>query len=169
MPADRPPAIATAAAVQEDDRAFIPARIALQRAKNSLTLAKDKASGKKPEKPKPVSFALEVAPIVSSRCLGCHGQNNPRANLRLDTFAFWRRGGRNGPIIAPGNPRGSLLVGRLATNNPQARMPQGEDALPADEINIIAMWITQGARFDGHSETATLDEVSSNLALKNID
>jgi mono/diheme cytochrome c family protein len=162
-------AIATAAAVKEDDRAFAPAKIAIQRAKSSLSLAKDKASGKKPEKPKPVSFALEVAPIVSSRCLGCHGQNNPRANLRLDTFAFWRRGGRSGPIIAPGNPRGSLLIGKLTTNNQQARMPQGEEALPADEINTIAMWISQGARFDGQNETQTLDEVSSSVALKNFD
>jgi hypothetical protein len=48
-------------------------------------------------------------------------------------------------------------------------MPQGEDALPADEINAIALWITQGARFDGHSETATLDEVSSNVALRNFE
>ncbi|QDT53436.1 Planctomycete cytochrome C [Caulifigura coniformis] len=162
-------AIATAAAVKEDDRVFNPARIAIQKAKNTLSLARDKASGKKPEKPKPVSFALEVAPIVSARCLGCHGQNNPRANLRLDTFASWRRGGRSGPILAPGNPRGSLLIGRITTNNEQARMPQGEEALPADEINIIALWITQGARFDGHSETATLDEVSSNVALRNFD
>lgn len=162
-------AIATAAAVKEDDRAFNPARIALQKAKNTLSLAKDKASGKKPEKPKPVSFALEVAPIVSARCLGCHGQNNPRANLRLDTFAYWRRGGRRGPILAPGNPRGSLLLGRIMAPNEQARMPQGEDPLPADEINTIALWITQGARFDGHSETATLDEVSSNVALRNFD
>ncbi len=162
-------AIATSAAVKEDDRAFTPARVAIQKAKSTLSVAKDKASGKKPEKPKPVSFALEVAPIVSARCLGCHGQNNPRANLRLDTFAFWRRGGRSGPILAPGNPRGSLLVGRLSATNPQQRMPQGGDALPADEINTIAMWITQGARFDGHSETATLDEVSSNVALRNFE
>ncbi len=61
------------------------------------------------------------------------------------------------------------MVARLTTTNQQARMPQGEDALPADEINTIALWITQGARFDGHSETATLDEVSSNVALRNFD
>ncbi len=54
-------AIATAAAVKEDDKAFTPARVALQKAKTNLQLAKDKASGKKPEKPKPVSFALDVA------------------------------------------------------------------------------------------------------------
>jgi hypothetical protein len=161
-------AIATAAAVKEDDKAFGPAKIAIQKAKSSLSLAKDKASGKKPEKPKPVSFALEVAPIVSSRCLGCHGANNPRAGLRLDTFANWRRGGRNGSIIAPGNPGGSLMIGRITTKNEQARMPQGADALPADEINTIAMWINQGARFDGQNESQTLDEVSSTVALRNF-
>ena len=160
--------IATAAAVKEDDKAFNASRIAIQKAKSTLSLAKDKPSGKKPEKPKPVSFALEVAPIVSARCLGCHGQNNPRANLRLDTFAFWRRGGRSGPVVAPGNPRGSLIVARITAPNEQARMPQGEDALPPDEINTIALWISQGARFDGHSDTATLDEVSSNVALRNF-
>jgi dsDNA-binding SOS-regulon protein len=164
-------AIANAASVKEDDRAFSTARIAIQKAKQSLSLAKekDKPAPKKGERPKPVSFALEVAPIVSARCLGCHGPNNPRANLRLDAFAFWRRGGRSGPIINPGNPRGSLLFARLTTPNEQARMPQGEEALPADELNTIGLWITQGARFDGHSETATLDEVSSNVALRSFE
>src|SRR4051812_48782012 len=35
--------IATAAAVKEDDKAFGPARIAIQKAKNTLSLGKDKS------------------------------------------------------------------------------------------------------------------------------
>src|SRR5262245_42025294 len=60
---DKLKAIATEAGVKEDDRAFTSVNTAITKARKTLDLARDKASGKKPEQKKAVSFAKDVAPI----------------------------------------------------------------------------------------------------------
>lgn len=95
-----------------------------------------------------VVFEKEVAPILAARCLNCHGERNPRANLRMDTFGGIVQGGANGPIVVPGKPRDSLLVLRLNATD-DARMPKGGDPLTADEIKKITAWVAGGAKFTG--------------------
>ncbi|MBX3444768.1 MAG: c-type cytochrome [Planctomyces sp.] len=161
------------AQVRPDDRAFANAWAAIGRARRVLDTAREKQAPR--DKPMPrgnrrgdeeaVSFVADVAPIITQNCLGCHGENNPRANLRLDTFAGWRRGGRSGVIVVPGNANVSVLARRIAAPNPDQRMPQGQDALSEENIQKIASWINQGARFDGGNENASLADVTAQAAL----
>lgn len=104
----------------------------------------------------PVSFEMEVAPIIKDRCLRCHGANNPRANLRMDTYANMGRGGQSGALLIPRNPNRSLMIAKLMTEEANLRMPQNGQRLPDQEINIIGRWIAQGARFDGTDMTAEI-------------
>ena len=106
----------------------------------------------------PVSFEREVASIFKAKCLRCHGQNNPRANLRLNTFANMGRGGANGALLVPGNPQRSLLMARLMTEDAAARMPKSATKLSDDEINVIGRWVAQGARFDGKDRNAEIGQ-----------
>lgn len=106
----------------------------------------------------PVSFEQEVAPIIKDKCLRCHGENQPRAGLRLDTYANMGKGGQNGPLLIPRNPNRSLIMARIITDNAQARMPKGGARLSDDEINIIGRWIAGGALFDGSDMTAMIGE-----------
>jgi len=161
-------AIATSAAVKEDDKAFNSARTAIAKARKTLDVAKAKADGRKPDSKKAISFVKDVAPIISDNCLGCHGENNPRANLRLDTFAYMAQGGRNGPIAVAGAAANSLIMGRLMTMEAEARMPKGKDPLDENEIETIAVWINQGARFDGDNETTALPDLTAAAALKSF-
>lgn len=101
-------------------------------------------------------FMQQVAPIIQAKCVSCHGEQNPRNGLRLDTFAGWRRGGRGGALITPGNASRSLIVARLTTTDTRQRMPQGGEALPTAELEAITGWINAGAKFDGADENATL-------------
>lgn len=159
--------IAESAAVKEEDKAFTGAHTAIAKARKVLDAAKAKAEGRKPEPTnKAVSFVKDVAPIISDNCLGCHGANNPRANLRLDTFAYWRQGGRNGAIAIPGAADQSLILGRLMTTDAALRMPKDEDPLDPKELQTIAAWINQGARFDGDNEQMTLGDLTAAAALK---
>jgi len=125
----------------ERDRSLTALKSALQRAKGAI----------------PVSFEQEVAPIVKDKCLRCHGENQPRANLRLDTYANMGRGGRSGPLLLPRNPQRSLIIARLTADAPQ-RMPQGGAKLSDDEIGIIGRWIAGGAAFDGEDVTAPIGD-----------
>lgn len=102
------------------------------------------------------SFVDHVAPIISGKCVSCHGATNPGNGLQLDTFAGWRKGGRGGAVLAPANAGRSLLLARLTTSDQNARMPRNGEALSADEIAAITKWINAGAKFDGGSEAASL-------------
>ncbi|MEQ9407076.1 MAG: c-type cytochrome domain-containing protein [Fuerstiella sp.] len=131
-----------AIAEDERDRSYTSLMSALQRAKASI----------------PISFEEQVAPIVREKCLGCHGENRPRAGLRLDTYANMGRGGQNGPLLIPRNPRASLIMARLTTPNEQARMPKNGERLSDEELNIIGKWIAEGAGFDGSDMTAMIGD-----------
>ena len=95
-----------------------------------------------------VSFAKQVAPILASRCLKCHG-TRASGRLRLDTFAGLQRGGANGAIVVTGKANASLLMRRLTAPAANQRMPRGGQPLSAAQLTTIATWINQGAAFDG--------------------
>ncbi|MEQ8851583.1 c-type cytochrome domain-containing protein [Gimesia sp.] len=117
----------------------------------------EKAMGTGGNKPgaanKGVSFEEQIAPILNEKCVSCHGEQRGSANLRLDTFANMRKGGRNGLLLVPQNPNASLIVRKLITPDDNQRMPKNQPALDRDQIQLIARWIAEGARFDGTKET----------------
>ncbi|GAB5441206.1 MAG: hypothetical protein Fues2KO_15550 [Fuerstiella sp.] len=126
----------------ERDRTFRSLKSALDRARNAI----------------PVSFESDVAPIIRENCLNCHGANNPRGNLRLDTYANMGRGGQSGPLLLPRIPQRSHIMARITTDNDQARMPKGGDRLSDEQISIIGRWIAGGAEFDGEDMTQPIGQ-----------
>ncbi|MFQ5731222.1 MAG: c-type cytochrome domain-containing protein [Planctomycetaceae bacterium] len=95
-----------------------------------------------------VSFEKQVAPILKANCAKCHGANNPKGGLRLDS------GGAVRAIVTAGNAKTSKLIQRLVTRGKQ-RMPKDGKPLKPAEIATIALWINQGARVAGSSTTGT--------------
>lgn len=95
-----------------------------------------------------VSFAGGIAPVLAEQCLGCHGSNQPRANLNMSRFDGLLRGGDRGPPALPGKPQDSLLVNKLR-GTAGARMPLNRPALPDEVIKKFETWIEEGATFDG--------------------
>ncbi|WP_437202847.1 c-type cytochrome domain-containing protein [Planctomicrobium sp. SH664] len=154
--------IVAAAGIDSSDRALKPLLTALERQK--IALSKAQGAGKAAAG---VDFAAEVAPIISSRCLDCHGADNPRAGLRLDTFANWRRGGKSGILLRPGAADRSLLIARLKAPEDRGRMPRGKPALSEEEIDKIAAWINGGAKFQG-SDTANLSDLAFEAEKKTL-
>ncbi len=98
------------------------------------------------------NFERDVAPILVARCLTCHGNDNPRANLRIDTFAGIVQGGDSGPLVVPGKPGDSPLVQRIIATGDE-RMPKNARPLAADEIKKITDWVASGAKFTGNNST----------------
>ncbi len=115
-----------------------------------------KATGK--EK---VSFARDVAPILVATCVGCHyNAQQLQGQLNMNTFEQLWKGGESGSMIQPGMAEDSLLIKMLRGTNGK-RMPQGRPALKSDEIDKIAMWINEGAPFDGYSTDARMENVAT--------
>ena len=88
-----------------------------------------------------------VHPIFDAKCVACHGANKQQARLRVDFYELLMRGGKDGAVIAPRNPDGSLLLERV-TLSPSDRhfMPaEGRPPLTADEVAVLRAWIASGA------------------------
>jgi hypothetical protein len=116
---------------------------ALSRSTFFALLACVTASAQGPTK---VSFAHDVAPLLSQKCLQCHGQASPSANLDLRTRESALKGGQHGPAIVPGAAAQSNMYRHLA-GLAKPQMPMG-GTLTAPEIAVVKDWIDSGAEWD---------------------
>ena len=91
-----------------------------------------------------LDFARDVQPILRARCTRCHGAEQQRSQLRLDSRTGALRGGMSGAVVLPGDSRGSALFQRI-TGVLQPSMPFEGSPLPAEEIARIQAWIDAGA------------------------
>ncbi len=98
----------------------------------------------------PVSFALDVLPILESHCVKCHqpgGPGHEASGLDLRSYASLMAGTKHGKIIVPGDPLTSnLLVMIEGRADPSIRMPHHERPLLKQQIEIIREWVMQGAK-----------------------
>ncbi|TWT75933.1 Planctomycete cytochrome C [Posidoniimonas polymericola] len=92
-----------------------------------------------------VSFALDVAPILTDRCAECHVNDN-RGQLRFAAYQQLI----DASIVSPGAPAGSEMVRRIQPDAEQ-RMPPNGPALTAEQIQTITTWVQEGAKFDGRA------------------
>ena len=89
---------------------------------------------------------VEVKAIFAHNCYKCHGPEKVKGDLRLDNKHMIFKGGKDGPVIIPGNPDESELFRRI-------NLPSGhDDAMPSegkklsdDDIAILNFWIKKGA------------------------
>ncbi|NOH02292.1 MAG: hypothetical protein HND47_10220 [Chloroflexi bacterium] len=88
-----------------------------------------------------VSFANDVYPILEERCIKCHGVETRKEGLDMLTYDNLLAGSRNGPVLVPGNAVESLLVQLIV----EGEMPNRGPLLTAEQIQIIADWVNQGA------------------------
>ncbi len=105
-----------------------------------------------------VDFNRDVLPILSDNCFQCHGPDGAdrKANLRLD------KAGDNTDVLAPGNPKDSLLVGRIGSTDPDEQMPPPESGkkLTDEQRETLHRWIKQGAVYQKHWAFKPIAEVS---------
>jgi len=92
-----------------------------------------------------IDFETAVRPIVAKHCLECHSQDARKGGLSLATYPDMLDGGKDGPVIRPGNGAGSLMIQRLM-GQVDERMPKDADPLSDQEIAIVRRWIDEGAR-----------------------
>lgn len=93
---------------------------------------------------KTVDYARDIAPLFRAKCVSCHSTQKADGGLDLSTKAGIRRGGLTGKFVIPGNADASELLMRVRGVPGHALMPPNAP-LPAEQIDLLAAWVTQGA------------------------
>ncbi|MBR9802017.1 DUF1553 domain-containing protein [bacterium] len=119
--------------------------------------ADDPSSSQHASESNPVQFNRDIRPILSENCLFCHGfdEANRAADLRLDTY----EGATESAVIFPGDPESSEVMRRILSNDPHEVMPppESEKDLSQDEIELLRLWIEQGAKYEEHWAWSSLN------------
>jgi mono/diheme cytochrome c family protein len=97
-------------------------------------------------KNEPLVFADVVLPILRERCVECHGEEETKGELRLDSLAAIRRGGENGAVVVAGSPDESPLLQRmlLPMDDDDRMPPEGKPGPTEAERDAIRFWIERG-------------------------
>ncbi|MCC6509712.1 MAG: DUF1549 domain-containing protein, partial [Pirellulaceae bacterium] len=103
-----------------------------------------------PKLPDRVQFNRDIRPILSDNCFACHGPDarHRQAELRLDI----REEAIAKQAIKAGDLKGSLLVQRMRSSDPDLRMPPADShkKLTDHQQSLLARWIEQGAEYQRH-------------------
>ena len=101
-----------------------------------------------------VDFNREIRPILSNRCLACHGPDKAKrkAELRLDTEEGARADLGGYAAVRPGNPAASELFLRVTARDEADRMPPAKAGtrLTEKQISLLRRWIEEGAGYAKH-------------------
>ncbi len=106
-----------------------------------------------------VSFTSQVAPILASKCGGCHVRAK-KGGFSLESYAVLMKGPREGVVVFPGDTIGSRLVETIETGD----MPRGGGKVSERELAMLKRWITEGAKFDGADPAIKLTSLKATSA-----
>ena len=98
-----------------------------------------------------VDFNRDIRPILNGNCIGCHGGVKQAGGVSFSYRDQVLGTGKSGrPTVIPGNPRGSELMARVTSGNPETRMPLHAAPLPAQQIALLRQWIEEGAPWENY-------------------
>jgi len=95
--------------------------------------------------PQTIDFARDVQPILTERCIGCHGPTQQMNGYRVDRRSA-ALGGVTRSNIVPGSSESSRMYRRITGSQFGAQMPP-TGPLPQEEIDILRLWIDAGAEW----------------------
>ncbi|MCR9199013.1 MAG: DUF1553 domain-containing protein [Planctomycetaceae bacterium] len=93
-------------------------------------------------------FETHIRPLLHTRCVRCHGENQQKGGLRLDTREAILKGGDSGPAAVPGQAANSLLM--EAVRYESWEMPP-DGQLKDHRIEHLELWIASGMPWPTHN------------------
>ncbi|MFN0017453.1 MAG: PSD1 and planctomycete cytochrome C domain-containing protein [Pirellulaceae bacterium] len=96
-------------------------------------------------------FDRDIQPLLTAKCLQCHGQSEPEAGLRLTSREGAVAGLESGKkAIVPGKSAESELIRRVSSSDAAERMPPKGEPLNPKQIADLKAWIDAGAAWPEH-------------------
>ena len=100
--------------------------------------------------PRNVSYTRDIQPILAMNCSECHAPGKPgfeASGFDITNHQALLKGGKFGALIKPGDAFTSafnmLVEGRA---HPSIQMPQAREKLPDRDIEILKVWVNEGAK-----------------------
>lgn len=114
---------------------FLPVALALTAA--SCLGAVDLTKLPPPAAKQGVTYATDVRSIFEASCFRCHGDEKPKAGLRLNSLDAALNGSKNGKVIVPGKSADSPLVIAVSGLDEEHAMPprRGPGRAPGQGAN----------------------------------
>jgi mono/diheme cytochrome c family protein len=98
-----------------------------------------------------IDYARDVQPLLAKRCVACHGPGTQEAGLRLDEHVAAVAALDSGKhAIVPFQPEASEMLARIASSDPDVRMPPEGPRLSDAQVDLLRRWIAQGAEWKEH-------------------
>ncbi|HEX2475715.1 MAG TPA: DUF1549 domain-containing protein, partial [Lacipirellulaceae bacterium] len=88
-------------------------------------------------------FESRIRPLLETHCIRCHGGEEPKGGLSLESRTSWEEAG----VIVPGDPEESLLIAAVRYTDENLAMPPAEAGgkLSATQIAALESWVRMGA------------------------
>ena len=87
-----------------------------------------------------VDYTTQIKPLLHQHCVKCHGATTQKSQLKLDTAAAVRTGGKRGSALP------DLLVQVLSGTHAEIpQMPYKRGPLDSAQIALIRQWVAEGA------------------------
>ncbi len=87
-------------------------------------------------------FEKHIRPILSSKCVECHGPKTQEAGLRLDSRSGVLSGMEGHPAAVPGDPGRSALIAVVKYDGDVQMPPDGK--LPPEQLAALTNWVKMG-------------------------
>ncbi len=89
-------------------------------------------------------FTKTVQPILTDRCISCHGASKQKGHLRLDSREAVLKGGKNGAAAVSAKPDESLMIKAIRYQDDDLKMPPKGKQLSEVETKALVDWVTRG-------------------------
>jgi len=115
-----------------------------------------------------VDFVKQIAPLLVSRCIECHGPEEQKGDLRLDARAFaFLEGEEDMWSIIANKPGDSELVYRLGLPaDDEDIMPANGEPLSKEQQALFSQWVAEGADWPAAGDKWIADELAAQVLPK---
>ncbi|WP_010584992.1 PSD1 and planctomycete cytochrome C domain-containing protein [Schlesneria paludicola] len=94
-------------------------------------------------------FETKIRPVLIERCFECHGRDQVKGGLRVDSRESLLKGGDSGPAIRPGNVEASPLILAIRRTDESFVMPPAAP-LSAEVVHDFEHWVQEGANWPAY-------------------
>jgi len=93
-----------------------------------------------------VSYDKQVRPIFQARCQGCHQPAKAGGGYVMTDMARLMGSGESHlAAVVAGQPDASHLIEQITPTGGKAEMPKGQPPLAATEVELVRLWVVEGA------------------------
>ncbi|WP_010135431.1 c-type cytochrome domain-containing protein, partial [Ochrovirga pacifica] len=105
-------------------------------------------------------YKIHIQPILDAKCVSCHNTDKPKGGLDMSSIVAINKGGKHGGLWVAHQPEKSLFLERvhLPLEHKKHMAPDGKPQLSKEEIQLLTVWIQQGANDTVH--LATLEDAN---------